>query len=71
MYNSHTHLCLWAIFGGNFQVAKLSKLSGRISELEKDLAAAMTKLAASEEGLKQANIRVEKADALTQVSGKL
>lgn len=54
----------------NVQVAKLSRLSGRISELEKDLATAMTNLAASEEGLKQANIRAEKADALAEVSGK-
>ena len=52
------------------QVARLNGLSRRVVQFEEDLAAATTNLAASEEGLKQANLRAEKADSLAQVKQK-
>lgn len=48
-------------------MAELSGLPGRIRSLEEDLATVNVSLAASEEGLTQANLRAEKADALARV----
>eukprot|EP00904_Undaria_pinnatifida_P003934 jgi/Undpi1/13541/HiC_scaffold_8.g03200.m1 len=48
------------------KVAELSGLPGRVLSLEEDLAAVKVSLAASEEGLTQANLRAEKADALAK-----
>eukprot|EP00903_Cladosiphon_okamuranus_P020140 g18493.t1 len=50
------------------QVARLSGLSETVRQLEQDLASARTELAASEEGLKQATFRLEKADARAEAA---
>lgn len=49
-------------------MAKLSGLSERVLQLEDALSLARIHLAASEEGLKQANLGLEKADARAEVS---
>lgn len=48
-------------------MAKLSGLSERVRQLEQGLTSARTDLAAKEEGLKQATLRLEKADARAEV----
>lgn len=52
---------------GGGQVAKLSGVSERVRKLEQDLTSARIDLAAKEEGLKQATLRLEKADARAKV----
>lgn len=49
------------------QVAELSGISVHTRQLEQDLTSARTELAASEEGLRQATLRLEKADARAEV----
>ena len=48
-------------------MAELSRLPGRVQSLEEELASVQVSLAASEEGLTQATLRAEKADALAKV----
>lgn len=57
--------CCWG------QVAELSGLSARVRQLEQELASARTDLATSEEGLKQATLGLEKADARAEVGALL
>lgn len=68
VHNPHAFFFPSSLCCAVVQVAELSGLPGKTRELEEELASTKVRLAAAEEGLRQAEVRVKDADRRAQVT---